>query len=268
MRIVIAGGTRVSWQPAGGTYAEEGHDVRVLTAALPPGEAQHESGHRHAGHHPRRLETRRPDRAAGRGARRRRCGHQPRRRLDRRRSAGRRSASSAPRQPHPRDPQPRGGASAEAAAPPRVFISGSAVGYYGDRGDEPLTEVSPAGDDFLAHLCVGLGSRSTARRARRHARRAAPHRASSSRDRGGALPQMMRPFRFFAGGPIGSGRQYMPWMHRLDWIEMVRWIVADAGGRGPVNVTAPHPGDQPRVRSARSAARMHRPALLPAPGSR
>ena len=58
---------------------------------------------------------------------------------------------------------------------------------------------------------------------------------------GGALPKMMPPFRFFAGGPLGSGRQYMSWIHRLDYIEMVRWIIETPAVDGPLNATAPHP---------------------------
>jgi uncharacterized protein (TIGR01777 family) len=75
----------------------------------------------------------------------------------------------------------------------------------------------------------------------------------------------MRPFRFFAGGPIGSGRQYMPWVHRLDWIEMVRWIVDTPAVSGPVNVSAPHPVTNAEFARALGRA-MHRPAFLPAPG--
>ena len=76
---------------------------------------------------------------------------------------------------------------------------------------------------------------------------------------------MMRPFRFFAGGPIGSGRQYMPWVHRLDWIEMVRWIVDTPAVKGPVNVSAPHPVTNAEFARALGRA-LRRPALLPAPG--
>src|SRR5258706_2556972 len=72
---------------------------------------------------------------------------------------------------------------------------------------------------------------------------------------------MMRPFRFFAGGPMGSGRQYMPWVHRLDWIEMVRWIVDTPAISGPINVTAPHPVTNAELARALGHA-MHPPALL------
>jgi hypothetical protein len=68
----------------------------------------------------------------------------------------------------------------------------------------------------------------------------------------------------FAGGPVGSGRQYMPWIHRLDWIEMVRWIVDTPGITGAVNATAPHPVTNKEFARALGRA-LHRPALLPAP---
>jgi len=81
----------------------------------------------------------------------------------------------------------------------------------------------------------------------------------------GVLKQMMLPFRFFAGGPLGGGRQYMPWIHRHDWVEMVRWLVETPAVDGPVNVTAPHPVTNAEFARARGHA-LRRPALLPAPG--
>ena len=75
----------------------------------------------------------------------------------------------------------------------------------------------------------------------------------------------MRPFRFFVGGPIGSGRQYVSWIHRLDWIEIVRWIVQTPVVTGPVNATAPHPVTNRHLSRALGRA-MRRPSLLPAPG--
>ena len=75
---------------------------------------------------------------------------------------------------------------------------------------------------------------------------------------------MMRPFRFFVGGPIGSGRQYVSWIHRLDWIEMVRWIVVTQDASGPINLTAPHPVTNREFARALGRA-MQRPSLLPAP---
>ena len=81
---------------------------------------------------------------------------------------------------------------------------------------------------------------------------------------GGALPQMMRPFRFFVGGPLAGGRQYMSWIHRHDWIEMVRWIVETPEVAGAVNVTAPHPVTNAEFSRALGRA-LRRPSLAPAP---
>ena len=97
-------------------------------------------------------------------------------------------------------------------------------------------------------------------RAHVHARSCCCARDSVLEKSGGLLPQMMRPFRFFAGGPIGSGRQYMPWVHRLDWIEMVRWIVGHARGVRSRQRLRAASGDQRRVRArARPRACTARP---------
>jgi hypothetical protein len=81
---------------------------------------------------------------------------------------------------------------------------------------------------------------------------------------GGALAKMITPFRLFAGGPMGSGRQYMSWIHRLDWLEMVRWIVETPQVSGPVNATAPAPVTSRQFARALGRA-LHRPSLIPAP---
>jgi uncharacterized protein len=79
------------------------------------------------------------------------------------------------------------------------------------------------------------------------------------------LKRMLLPFRFFAGGPLGSGRQYQSWIHRLDWTELVRWIVETPQAIGPVNATAPHPVSNRELARALGHA-LHRPSLIPAPG--
>ena len=151
-----------------------------------------------------------------------------------------------------------------AATPPPVFVSGSAVGYYGPLGDQAATEDRPAGSDFLAHVCerweqeaMGAGSDRT---------RVACIRTGIVLEKdGGALPQMLPPFRFGAGGPVGSGRQYWPWIHRDDWVALVRWVIATPAAAGPINATAPHPVTNAEFARALGRA-MHRPAFMPAPG--
>jgi uncharacterized protein (TIGR01777 family) len=126
-----------------------------------------------------------------------------------------------------------------------------------------LSETAGPGADFLARLCVDWEAE--AGKAVRPGMRLVLLRTGIVLEKsGGALPQMARPFRFFAGGPIGSGRQYIPWIHRHDWIEMVRWIVDTPGVNSPVNVTAPHPVTNAEFSRALGRA-LHRPALLPAP---
>jgi len=152
---------------------------------------------------------------------------------------------------------------AAASRPPSVFASGSAVGYYGPLGDELAVETTPAGSDFLGQVCQQW--------------EAEANRAASPRTRvvcirtglvleqdGGALPQMLPPFKFGVGGPVGSGRQYWPWIHRTDWIDLVRWTIATAAVSGPVNATAPEPVRN--VEFARSLGwALRRPSFMPAP---
>jgi|SRR6516225_199094 uncharacterized protein (TIGR01777 family) len=156
------------------------------------------------------------------------------------------------------------GAIRAAAIPPPAFISGSAVGYYGPLGDEEAAEDHPAGSDFLAHVCEQWEHEAV--------------RASSDRTRvvrvrtgivlekdGGALPEMLPPFRFGVGGPVGSGRQYWPWIHRDDWISLVRWAITTPAASGAINGTGPHPVTNATFARALGRA-MQRPSFMPAPG--
>lgn len=262
MKVVIAGGTGFLGNALAWSWAEESHDVRVLTRALPPGQAQHESGtgkpgitrigwspDGQSGDLAREFEDATAVvNLAGESVAGPRWSAARKQALRDSRILGTRSLVSALRQ---------------TASRPPTFISASGVGYYGDRGDEPLTEDSAPGVDFLAHLCVEWEAE--AQRADAPGCRVVMLRTGVVLEKsGGALPQMMRPFRWFAGGPLGSGRQYLPWVHRLDWIEMVRWIVDTPGVTGPLNVTAPHPVTNAVFTRALGRA-MHRPAFLPAP---
>ena len=82
---------------------------------------------------------------------------------------------------------------------------------------------------------------------------------------GGALPQMLPPFKVGAGGPVGSGKQYWPWIHRRDWVDLVRWTIHTSTARGPINATAPNPVTNAVFAHALGRA-MHRPSFMPAPG--
>ncbi len=150
-----------------------------------------------------------------------------------------------------------------AKSPPSAFITGSAVGFYGPHGDEAVTEETPAGDDFLARVCVqweGEAERASSSRVRVIALRTGLVLDEAD----GALPKMLLPFKLFAGGPVGSGRQYWPWIHLDDWVELVRWAIATPALSGAVNATAPNPVTNAEF--ARHLGRaLARPAFMPAP---
>jgi uncharacterized protein (TIGR01777 family) len=149
-----------------------------------------------------------------------------------------------------------------AAAPPSVFVSGSAVGYYGPLGDEVATEETPAGSDFLARVCQQWEAE--AMRAADRTRVVCVRTGIVLEKDGGALPQMLPPFRLGAGGRVGSGRQYWPWIHRDDWVALVRWAIETPAASGALNATAPHPVTNAVFARALGRA-MHRPSVLPAP---
>lgn len=146
--------------------------------------------------------------------------------------------------------------------PPAVFVSGSAIGIYGIRGDEPLTETSPLGSDFVAALCREWEARAMEASG---ISRVVLLRTGLvlSRD-GGVLPRMARPFYFMAGGRLGSGRQYCSWIHLQDWSALVQWAIAHDAVMGALNLTAPNPVTNGEFARALGAA-LHRPAFLPAP---
>ena len=146
---------------------------------------------------------------------------------------------------------------------PRVLVSASATGYYGNRGDELLTEDSTPGTDFLSEIAKEweaeavkaevLGIRVV--RARFGVILARP---------GGALPQMMRPFQFGAGGKIGNGRQWMSWITLADAVAILLSALENGHVAGPLNVVSPQPVTNADFTKT-LAASLHRPALFPAP---
>ena len=145
----------------------------------------------------------------------------------------------------------------------QTLVSASAVGYYGDTGNSIVTEGSPAGNRFLAELCDAWESE--ARKAERlGARVALPRMGPVLSAEGGMLERMLLPFKLGLGGPIGSGTQWLSWIHHADAISMIAWMVENDEVQGPVNVTAPEPVTMAAF--ARELARtVHRPALLKAP---
>jgi uncharacterized protein (TIGR01777 family) len=153
---------------------------------------------------------------------------------------------------------------ARAAQPPAALVSASAIGYYGDRGGETLTEDSAPGQDFLAALSMEWEREALAAEAT--GTRVVLLRTGIVLDpREGALAKMVPPFRLFAGGPFGSGRQYTSWIHRDDWVSLAKWAIETPAARGPLNLTAPNPVTNADFARALGRA-LHRPAFIPAPG--
>jgi uncharacterized protein len=255
MRIVIAGGSGFLGRPLSAALARDGHEIVVLTRG----------GGAARGHAQLRSVAWTPDgetgpwsadidgagavvNLAGESIAGRRWSDAQKQRILDSRVKATRSLVAAVR---------------AAATPPPVLVSGSAVGYYGPLGAEIATEDTPPGSDFLAHVCVQWEAEAM--------------RAASTRTRvvcirtgivleqdGGALPQMLPPFKFGAGGPVGSGRQYWPWIHRDDWIALVRWAIQTRDAADALNATAPNPVTNAEFARALGRA-MHRPAFMPAP---
>lgn len=147
--------------------------------------------------------------------------------------------------------------------PPRVLVQASAIGYYGDRGDEILTETSLPGVGFLPEMCRAWEGAS------------APARAAGIRvvcarfgiilsARGGALRKMLTPFRLGIGGVVGSGQQYWPWLQIDDAVGIVEHALGDASLDGPVNAVAPAPATNREFTAALGRA-LRRPAVIPLP---
>jgi len=146
---------------------------------------------------------------------------------------------------------------------PQVLLSGSATGYYGPTGAEPLDESAPAGSDFLAGVVTAWEAE--ARAADELGLRVALTRTGLALSRGGgALAQMLPPFRLGVGGRVGDGRQYVPWVHIADVVAALMAVLDDQRARGPFNTTAPYPVTN-REFSRTLGRVLHRPAVMPVP---
>ena len=144
---------------------------------------------------------------------------------------------------------------------PKVLVSMSAIGLYGARGDEPVDESGPVGDDFLAGV-VQAWEAEAAKAAELGIRVAIPRTGVVLASGGGALAKMMPPFKLGVGGPVAGGRQYVPWVH-LDDVAGALLFLLDRG-EGTYNVTAPEPVTNKELSKALGAA-LHRPAVVPVP---
>ncbi len=146
---------------------------------------------------------------------------------------------------------------------PPVLLCASAVGYYGSCGDETLTELSPPGSDFLARVVIDWED--AARSAEPLGIRVVRLRFGMVLGHGGALAKLLPPFRYGVGGRLGSGQQWMAWIHIQDAVNLILFALDFPAIRGPINATAPHPVTNDEFTS-RLAMALHRPAILPVPG--
>jgi uncharacterized protein (TIGR01777 family) len=146
--------------------------------------------------------------------------------------------------------------------PPSALVSSSAQGYYGDRGDEELNEDSPPSHDFLADVCVRWETE--ARQASDACRVVMLRTGIALAVDGGALPRMVLPFKLFAGGPFGAGRQFMSWIHLDDWVGIARLALTDERVQGPINLGSPNPVRNREFAAALGRA-LRRPSLIPTP---
>jgi hypothetical protein len=146
---------------------------------------------------------------------------------------------------------------------PRAFLSASAIGFYGSRGDEVLTEASTSGTDFLSEL-----SREWEQEAQRAEslgiRTAILRFGIILSSRGGALPRMLTPFKMGVGGRLGNAKQWMSWIALDDVVGIIHWAIANSQVKGPVNVVAPNPVQNSELTRVLAKV-LHRPAIFPAP---
>jgi hypothetical protein len=147
---------------------------------------------------------------------------------------------------------------------PRVAVQASGVGYYGPCGDEEITEETPPGHDFLAQVAVAWEA-STAPLEALGLRRVVIRTGVVLSTAGGALPRMLLPFRLFAGGRLGTGRQWFPWIHIADEVRAIRFLIENETATGPFNLTAPVPLSNAEF-SRLLGEQLRRPALIPIPG--
>jgi len=149
--------------------------------------------------------------------------------------------------------------------PPAVLISASAIGYYGSRGDEVLTEDSPPASDFLGQVAVAWEQEALA--AEEFGVRVVTPRIGVVLGReGGALPKMALPFRFGVGGRLGDGKQWTSWIHLDDLVALFEFSISTSAVRGAVNAVAPNPVTNTAFTKGLAAA-LHRPAIFPVPAA-
>jgi uncharacterized protein (TIGR01777 family) len=151
----------------------------------------------------------------------------------------------------------------QATNKPQVVIQSSAVGYYGPRRDEVITEAASPGGDYLAHICFEWEA-STAPVTQLGVRRPIIRSGLVLSNEGGAFPRIVLPFRLYAGGPLGSGKQWYPWIHIEDEIRAILFLVHHESATGPFNLVAPNPLTNKELATCIGKV-MGRPAVIPTP---
>ena len=152
---------------------------------------------------------------------------------------------------------------ARLSRPPSVFLSASAIGYYGDRDDELLTEQSAPGNDFLAKVCMEWEGATTAA-SEKGIRTVHTRFGIILDDKGGALGKMLTPFRMGIGGRVGSGKQWMSWIALDDVVNGLKFLMGETSTRGPVNFVAPNPVTNAEFTKTLGRA-LSRPTIFPIP---
>jgi uncharacterized protein (TIGR01777 family) len=150
---------------------------------------------------------------------------------------------------------------ARADGTPKVLVSGSAIGYYGPHGEEELDETSPPGSDFTAQVAVAWEA---AAKAAAGVRVALIRTGIVLDRRGGALQKLWTPFKLGVGGPVGSGKQFMSWIHHADEVGIILLALDHSDASGPLNATAPQPVTNKAFGNAFGRV-LKRPAILPTP---
>lgn len=146
------------------------------------------------------------------------------------------------------------------ALKPKLFLSSSGINYYGGFPEADCTEESPAGNDFMGALCAEWEAAAAGSGVRTVWLRTSVVLGSQ----GGALQKMVTPFKWFVGGPVGSGNQFFPWIHVADFVKMVDWMIYTEGVSGPVNMVAPQQITHREFAKALGKA-LHRPAFMRLP---
>lgn len=153
---------------------------------------------------------------------------------------------------------------AAASVKPKVLIQASAVGIYGPRTDEIITEQTSPGKDFLAQVCFDWEASTASAQSKFGVRRAIARTGIVLSLDGGAFPQMALPFKLFAGGPVGSGKQYVPWIHIADEVRAIQFLIRNEKAEGAFNLSAPNPLTSKEFGKVLGQV-LGRPSFMPAP---